>query len=98
MTYCSLLFEHPRRLEQLVTTLEPLIRKRVPLAEWSQMNTIQRAQSAIGVLSATSVLSIWDNVETLQRLPRAEQQLLLEFLKDASSAGVRFLLTARDQQ
>ena len=91
-------FEHPRRLDQLVTSLEPLFRNRVPPTEWSRMNPIERAQAAVSILSDRSMLWIWDNVETIQRLPRTQQNVLLTFLKDAASAGVRFLLTSRDQQ
>src|SRR5262249_6872525 len=43
------------------------------------------------VLRQVPVLWIWDNVDTV----RAEQEELSAFLRDASAAGARFLLTAR---
>ena len=88
-------FEHHETLEELLASLEPFIR--TGRTGSSSSSGEARAQT-IQALSGKAPLWIWDNVETVERMPRKRKDELVEFLKEASRAGVKFLLTSRDSQ
>jgi len=88
-------FEHHETLEKLLASLEPFIR--TGRTGSSSSSGEARAQT-IQALSGKAPLWIWDNVETVERMPRKRKDELVEFLKEASRAGVKFLLTSRDSQ
>ena len=71
---------------------------------WSAITeTEDMRQVALHVLKQVPVLWIWDNVEPVPGFPRgtpsewsdAEQQELVDFLRDARETKARFLLTSR---
>ena len=63
----------------------------------------ERRERALLLLRRTPVLWVWDNVEPVTGFPRGtepasapeEQRALRSFLRDASAAGAKFLLTSR---
>jgi hypothetical protein len=87
-------FERPRRLEEIIATLEPLARR----TDWRKLGLKERRDAAITALAKLSVLWIWDNVETAEHLRRADKEELLAFIKDGAAVGIKFLLTARNRQ
>ncbi len=70
---------------------------------WLTLSDKQRRAVALQVLHQVPVLWIWDNVEPIAGFPAgtpsawsaAEQQALVDFLRDARETRAKFLLTSR---
>jgi len=88
-------FEHHQTVEELLASLEPFIR---PGRTGSSFSSGEVRMQAIHRLSGKEPLWIWDNVETVEQMPRERKDELVEFLREASRAGIKFLLTSRDSQ
>lgn len=91
-------FEGPKTVEELIAPLEPFIAPGPRRQKWSRSGYLARRQIALETLDEMRPLWIWDNVDTIQDLPKKEQERLLDFLKRGAATEARFLLTARDRQ
>jgi tetratricopeptide (TPR) repeat protein len=91
-------FERVPTLEELIAPLENFLPRDSSVQQWSRLESRERRQVVITLLRKASVVWIWDNVESVEVLPRERRQELADFLKDAASAGVKLLLTARGVQ
>jgi len=90
-------FEEVPTLDHIVSTLEPVIMRRAG-AQWLELNSTQRARLASTLVPRGSVLWIWDNVESLHRVPASVSDEIVTFLRDAGAAGVKFILTSRSRE
>jgi tetratricopeptide (TPR) repeat protein len=90
-------FEEKRTIQTILAELEPLMTRRAG-PKWSQLTATERSQLAPELLAGQSLLWIWDNIETLNRLSGPEQAELTTFLRNAAAAGVKFLLTSRGNE
>ncbi len=91
-------FEEPRTVDELIAPLESFLEPGARWKKWSGSGYLSRRQIALEILGELSPLWIWDNVDTIQRLPANERERLLDFLQRAASTNAKFLLTARDRQ
>ncbi len=73
---------------------------------WLALPDTERRHVALQVLRQVPVLWIWDNVEPVAGFPagtpsawsEAEQQELVDFLREARETGAKFLLTSRREE
>lgn len=99
-------FEAHRTLGQTLEQLGRTFEKELTKAgiHWPTItDPAERRNIALHILRQFSVLWIWDNIEPVTGFPagtssvwdKVEQDELADFLRDASDAGTKFLLTSR---
>lgn len=102
-------FETHRTLPQVLDQLGRIFEKELAQAgrQWLAITDLgERRDIVLKVLRQVSVLWIWDNIEPVTGFPagsvsawdKSEQDQLADFLRDASEAGAKFLLTSRREE
>lgn len=103
-------FEQYRPLARVLDQIGQVFENKLEQAgvHWLALDDItERRSVALQVMNQVPVLWIWDNVEPVSGFPegtqsawsRAEQQELVDFLRDARETKAKFLLTSRrDEQ
>jgi len=102
-------FEQYRPLARVLDEIERIFGKSLEQwgVQWLTLEETQRRNVALQVLEQIPALWIWDNVEPVAGFPagmpsawsEAEQQELVDFLREARETKAKFLLTSRrDEQ
>lgn len=89
-------FEEMKSVESAIAEFEPLLLRRAG-PRWPHLSVSEQIKVAPALLEK-GTLWIWDNVETVNSLPAADRADIIAFLRAASAAGIRFVLTSRGRE
>ena len=101
-------FERYLPLSKVIDKIGQVFRQELEQSgiRWLTLDDTQRREVALQVLSQLPILWIWDNIEPVAGFPdgaterwsTAEQQQLVDFIRDCRETKSKFLLTSRREE